>query len=1366
NNTVLDHTAGSEWEGTWQGVLAHLSMLLQQSGLSYREYLDMRQISFVEKFKPTLSPPKECKTSKIILKGKPEAFTYHLNCVHLFTRLWRKSGWTMRDLGLALTAFGGQLTPTILKDLALLKRLRAGLGLPVSVLVACIDKLETKEWTNYTKNGTPIEPALYNSVFQRQSLRSLTGFDDFALDKLGDHTLSISDRAFVAASLGIKPDQVNIWIDSSTFSVDDLTNIPSLASKLKLNESPRPVDIWLADQLSVETIRALGEYQGADSDPAPLQTALLLDLNNTLLGSLIYDLHRFDGVVLRAETEKLLTQKPLIGDLVRLNRMLLEDAYLLELLRKPPSLGISDLANVDNLSRLYAAASLCRALRIAPDALPDIVALFGASSDPFHTLPASTTPDERAQQARVRAFTLFEFGERIGFVRESGFDFDTLSYLLRHRVLPGKGSEASTKVEQQLTRMLTELRAALQSGVVLGDVSADNVKRQLALLGWYPALIDTMMGSDGLNYQPFASVDIPPQLEPVFPLNLRSKFAYRKLDSTKDVLECNGSLTDPDFTSIDNLKLFPDGKVTALNTEYKKQLDTRTKTLASLLQIMELAKLPTVTETLTGLAALPDIPGELKDRLKFELDSKSPTQGNLTLTGWLWLSDAEEEAVIKANPLSTVVINLQEKALLKMPTPSSQTSADAEQLLREPDLEKRYRTILLRLVPYLELDLLVVQLSGALGLDPQVVKKLLDTAKVPKVKGQSAKVLLTDSKFLDSGAKSLVNRKTCSDQFEVVELLGKIATIANRLTIKPEQLDWILGKAAFTVMDVLALPTNVATTAVSFDGWRKLVDLFHLRDVLPDGPARLTRIYTALSTSDFAAVRKEFADAYELSVSDVDGACSPDLLAFNGAAPGDYKNPSRLLALAQLLHVIKALGTTSINITQLIRSAPDKSVAQLARTLFAASINAEEFPERLRPISNRLRNLQRDALVAYLIHRDHLADSNELFDRYLIDVEMGFCMLTSRLKQAISSVQLFVQRCLLNLERPANSSEPGVSPGSIDSQRWQWMKYYRVWEANRKVFLYPENWIEPELRDDKTEIFQAFESDLLQSEITHDTALLAFRNYLDKMGDVVNLTVVSMFEEQLLNSKGDVVKTIVHCVGRDNSQPYKHYYRQWKMLAPIPELSAESFTARLPIQKQDFGTWTAWEEISIQADSDHMMVFLFGGSVYLAWPSIFAQGSNQKWQIRLNLAKRSASGWTKLKKGRGEIEIPMMPNIDENSGIAFRTRFNNDETVSIVAFGPNDQTGTLELNSTDGPREEIKRWPGSTQLVNPHLDLKLRVLASYTYTYADGSTKKRYRLATDLNLNIQVKYLFTNAAGTGENIAIPDRSNVFEYSGL
>ena len=65
-------------------------------------------------------------------------------------------------------------------------------------------------------------------------------------------------------------------------------------------------------------------------------------------------------------------------------------------------------------------------------------------------------------------------------------------------------------------------------------------------------------------------------------------------------------------------------------------------------------------------------------------------------------------------------------------------------------------------------------------------------------------------------------------------------------------------------------------------------------------------------------------------------------------------------------------------------------------------------------------------------------------------------------------------------------------------RQWKWMKNYRVWEANRQIFLYPENWIEPELRDDKTSLFKDLESDLLQDDLTSETAENAFLNYFEK----------------------------------------------------------------------------------------------------------------------------------------------------------------------------------------------------------------------------------------------------------------------------
>jgi hypothetical protein len=108
-------------------------------------------------------------------------------------------------------------------------------------------------------------------------------------------------------------------------------------------------------------------------------------------------------------------------------------------------------------------------------------------------------------------------------------------------------------------------------------------------------------------------------------------------------------------------------------------------------------------------------------------------------------------------------------------------------------------------------------------------------------------------------------------------------------------------------------------------------------------------------------------------------------------------------------------------------------------------------------------------------------DLDQMYEYLLIDVQMSACMTTSRFKQAISSVQLFVQRCLLNLE-------PAVIASSEANSRWDewaWMKQFRVWEANRKIFVYPENWLTP-LPDDVTPLLTALDNDLLQNDITAD----------------------------------------------------------------------------------------------------------------------------------------------------------------------------------------------------------------------------------------------------------------------------------------
>ncbi|MDJ0681395.1 MAG: neuraminidase-like domain-containing protein [Xenococcus sp. (in: cyanobacteria)] len=158
-------------------------------------------------------------------------------------------------------------------------------------------------------------------------------------------------------------------------------------------------------------------------------------------------------------------------------------------------------------------------------------------------------------------------------------------------------------------------------------------------------------------------------------------------------------------------------------------------------------------------------------------------------------------------------------------------------------------------------------------------------------------------------------------------------------------------------------------------------------------------------------------------------------------------------------------------------------------------------------IRDELNLLKRDALLPYAIHQDQeVNNARELYQKLLIDVEMGSEVSISRVKEAIAAVQLFMHRYFINLE-PAELKPDQVKRRQDLLKRWEWMKNYRVWEANRKVFLYPENYIRAELRDTKTPEFKALEQELLQGELNDVNVTQAFNWFIDQYTELSQLKV-------------------------------------------------------------------------------------------------------------------------------------------------------------------------------------------------------------------------------------------------------------------
>ena len=102
--------------------------------------------------------------------------------------------------------------------------------------------------------------------------------------------------------------------------------------------------------------------------------------------------------------------------------------------------------------------------------------------------------------------------------------------------------------------------------------------------------------------------------------------------------------------------------------------------------------------------------------------------------------------------------------------------------------------------------------------------------------------------------------------------------------------------------------------------------------------------------------------------------------------------------------------------------------------------------EKLEPYRDRINVMKRDLLCKYIIARQRVLkfkDFGDIYSYFLLDVEMGSCFRTSRLVCAISSLQLYVHRCLVNLEQ-SRDGDINVDPSRIPADEWEWRKNYRV----------------------------------------------------------------------------------------------------------------------------------------------------------------------------------------------------------------------------------------------------------------------------------------------------------------------------------
>lgn len=511
-----------------------------------------------------------------------------------------------------------------------------------------------------------------------------------------------------------------------------------------------------------------------------------------------------------------------------------------------------------------------------------------------------------------------------------------------------------------------------------------------------------------------------------------------------------------------------------------------------------------------------------------------------------------------------------------------------------PSKSARFSLLAQQLARYVDAFNFVVQwLASRFPCDAAIVRQIVGTPVI-RFGGQAAiRAFLPD---LDPpGSEPLEG--TVQDRKDILQRIQKAIGIIRQLRLTPTECAHVFPPVAdlpgldLNDLPIPATPPPAATNLgapeqARFATWLRLARLVELRNTWPAGSESLFAVFAAAASgASLGALQQQVANGLDAPLTDVTELCTRF-----GLDAASFRDELGLLKLSAALAVTKRLGVSAkeairwTNVDEAIPAslpqtdAPGAtdpvSLVRAIRRVARARNGSAAWRDVVRPLRDKLREKQRDALVELLLHKKNKNEARDLFADIFLDVEMTPAQLTSRIVQATGAIQTFVQRSLLRYYNDFQIDEAGAN-------QWRWMKNYRVWEANRKIFLYPENWIQPELRDDKTPLFEAFERQLRQGPITLDRAESAYRTYLEGLEELSSLDVRAVCWEpkngQTLSLHASENRTY-HVFARTRS-PHRYYHRRF-----------------------EDGAWHPWEKLDIDIEGDHLMAIFYQGSLYLIWP--------------------------------------------------------------------------------------------------------------------------------------------------------------------
>ena len=559
------------------------------------------------------------------------------------------------------------------------------------------------------------------------------------------------------------------------------------------------------------------------------------------------------------------------------------------------------------------------------------------------------------------------------------------------------------------------------------------------------------------------------------------------------------------------------------------------------------------------------------------------------ITGFLsrdWVSTASADALIDtlfANLFDTMAIHTAIGNLAAV-APLGDIRAESAALL-----QSIMDSLSMFLFARAKTVILTAQISAALKADADLTQAVLDHAllKQPAPGTDAVRDVLLGNELIDTlnpvAVPPAITTAAFPQHYRALRLLHKLLPLSASYRLDPSLIEWLLVNAnALGWLELDSIPYESGQTEASYQAYSDLAAALELADTLtpvdnPADAAHPVTLWTVLETTlpGSTTTRSQLLDKLAiLSGYEFESLDAIDTHFFPLFSLANYRPMAHWQRTLRCAEYLRTLASPLADVVAFVKPSLTAAEAGKLRMALKSRYDETTWLQTLKEVMDAIRPAKRDALVAYLLAtRPEFNGANDLYDRWLIDVEMEACMPSSRIVLAHNCIQLFVQRCMMGLE-PSASANTETDSGWL---QWKWLCQYRVREANLMFWCYPENWIEAELRDDKSFLFQDLENELLQNELTEFTAERTLMHYLEQLDGLAFLEVVATWYQ--------VDERIMHVFARTKGgDPATYYHREF--------------------QQERY--WTPWVKVDLEITGDQLLAFSRNRRLHLAWP-IFSE---------------------------------------------------------------------------------------------------------------------------------------------------------------